>query len=85
MADGAPDPELVPEWCVEIQFDWEGAERHIMWTAPELVQIDAVHPDSSDHSYRHFSARDVVSRWDVLAVYSRETAATARDILDAVI
>ena len=37
------------------------------------------------HWYKHFSARDVISRWDVLGVYSRATAATARDFLDAVI
>ena len=53
----------------------------------DLVQIDSadVRLDSSGHAYKHFSARDVISRWDVLGVYSRATAATARDFLDAVI
>jgi transposase InsO family protein len=54
----------------------------------DLVQIDSADvrllPDHG-HWYKHFSARDVVSRWDVLGVYSRATAATARDFLDAVI
>ena len=54
----------------------------------DLVQIDSADvrllPDH-DHWYKHFSARDVVSRWDVLGVYSRATALTARDFLDAVI
>jgi len=53
----------------------------------DLVQVDSadVRLDHEGHTYKHFSARDVVSRWDVLGVYSRATAATARDFLDAVI
>ena len=53
----------------------------------DLVQIDSadVRLDSAGHWYKHFSARDVISRWDVLGVYGRATAATARDFLDAVI
>jgi transposase InsO family protein len=53
----------------------------------DLVQIDSadVRLDHEGHTYKHFSARDVVCRWDVLGVYSRATAATARDFLDAVI
>lgn len=54
----------------------------------DLVQIDSADirllPGSA-HWYKHFSARDVVSRWDVLGVYGRATAITARDFLDAVI
>jgi len=53
----------------------------------DLVQVDSadVRLDTAGHWYKHFSARDVVSRWDVLGVYGRATAATARDFLDAVI
>jgi putative transposase len=53
----------------------------------DLVQIDSadVRLESDGHWYKHFSARDVVSRWDVLGVYSRATAVTARDFLDDVI
>jgi putative transposase len=53
----------------------------------DLVQIDSadVRLDSSGRTYKHFSARDVVSRWDVLGVYSRATAVTSRDFLNAVI
>jgi transposase InsO family protein len=53
----------------------------------DLVQIDSadVRLDSREHWYKHFTARDVVSRWDVLGVYSRATAITARDFLNAVI
>jgi putative transposase len=54
----------------------------------DLVQIDSADirllPGSA-HWYKHFSARDVVSRWDVLGVYGRATAITARDFLGAVI
>jgi putative transposase len=53
----------------------------------DLVQIDSadVRLDTAGHWYKHFSARDVVSRWDVLGVYGRATALTARDFLNAVI
>ena len=54
----------------------------------DLVQIDSADvrllPDHN-HWYKHFSARDVVSRWDVLGVYKQATAATARDFLDTVV
>jgi transposase InsO family protein len=55
--------------------------------AGDLVQIDSadVRLDHEGHTYKHFSARDVISRWDVLGVYSRATAASARDFLEAVI
>ena len=33
---------------------------------------------------KHFTARDVVSRWDVLEAHSRATAATAAGFLDAI-
>jgi transposase InsO family protein len=54
----------------------------------DLVQIDSADirllPGSA-HWYKHFTARDIVSRWDVLGVYGRATAITARDFLDAVL
>ena len=31
---------------------------------------------------KHFTARDVVSRWDVLEVHTRATATTAKAFLD---
>lgn len=34
--------------------------------------------------FKHFTARDVVSRWDVLEVHSRATATTAAAFLDAI-
>lgn len=54
----------------------------------DLVEIDSADVrllPGSAHWYKHFTARDVVSRWDVLGVYGRATAITARDFLDAVI
>jgi putative transposase len=49
----------------------------------DLVQIDSadVRLLPGSHWYKHFTARDVVSRWDVLGVYGRATAITARDFL----
>jgi transposase InsO family protein len=52
----------------------------------DLVQVDSadIRWTGLPHVYKHFSARDHVSRWDVLGVYSRATAATAADFLEAV-
>jgi transposase InsO family protein len=49
----------------------------------DLVQIDTldVRP-LPGVVLKHFTARDVVSRWDVVAVYSRATAGAARQFLD---
>jgi putative transposase len=35
-------------------------------------------------AYKHFSAYDVVSRWNVIAIYSQATAASAKRFLDEV-
>ncbi len=53
----------------------------------DLVQVDSadVRWTGITHAYKHFSARDIVSRWDVLGVYGRATAGTARDFLDTII
>jgi putative transposase len=50
----------------------------------DLVQVDSadVRWQGDSHTYKHFSARDYVSRWDVLGVYSRATAMTATAFLD---
>jgi transposase InsO family protein len=49
----------------------------------DLVQVDSADirwPGEGD-LYKHFSARDYVSRWDVLGVYGRATAVTATAFL----
>ena len=50
----------------------------------DLVQVDSadVRWQGVNQVYKHFSARDFVSRWDVLGVYGRATAITARDFLE---
>ena len=50
----------------------------------DLVQVDSsdVRWTSLGLSYKHFSARDYVSRWDVLDVYTRATAHTAASFLE---
>ena len=49
----------------------------------DLVQVDSadVRWQGSGQGYKHFTARDYISRWDVLGVYGRATAASARDFL----
>lgn len=50
----------------------------------DLVQVDSadVRFDGSAQVYKHFTARDYVSRWDVLGVYGRATAVTATSFLE---
>ena len=52
----------------------------------DLVQVDTldVRP-LPGMVLKHFTARDVVSRWDVVAIYSRATATTATRFLDALL
>jgi transposase InsO family protein len=52
----------------------------------DLVQIDTKELRPARGVVRkHFSARDMVSRWDVLHVADRATAATALEFLDALL
>lgn len=52
----------------------------------ELVEVDTtdVRPIPGV-VYKHFTARDVVSRWDVVDVYSRATAEAAASFLEALL
>jgi putative transposase len=49
----------------------------------DLVQVDTldVHP-LDGKEVKHFTARDVISRWDVLEAHERATARTAAEFLD---
>ncbi|MBI4823958.1 MAG: transposase [Nitrospirae bacterium] len=51
----------------------------------DLVQVDTldIRP-VPDTAIKQFTARDMVSRWDVIEARSRATAKTAKDFLDAV-
>ena len=50
----------------------------------DLVEVDTVDlRPLPGVILKHFTARDVVSRWDVLGVYTRATANTAAQFLDA--
>lgn len=52
----------------------------------DLVQVDTadVRYDGSARVYKHFGARDFISRWDVLDVHWRSTAHSAADFLAVV-
>jgi putative transposase len=52
----------------------------------DLVQVDTldVHPLDGG-AVKHFTARDVVSRWDVLEAHQRATANTASEFLDTLL
>ena len=49
----------------------------------DLVQLDTldIRP-LLGAVFKHFTARDTISRWDVLDIYSRATASTAACFLD---
>ena len=50
----------------------------------DLVQVDTMDLRPWPNKVlKHFSARDVASRWDVLEVHTRATAATAAQFLDS--
>jgi len=51
----------------------------------DIVQIDTldVRP-LPGVAFKHFTARDVVSRWDIIEVYNRATAQTAASFLEVV-
>ena len=52
----------------------------------DLIEIDTLDVRPLPGTVlKHFTARDVVSRWDVLEVHSRATAATASSFLDTVL
>ena len=52
----------------------------------DLVEVDSAHIRLAYGSvYKHFTARDVVSRWDVLGVYVSATAYSAAAFLDDIL
>ena len=52
----------------------------------DLVQVDTLDVRPLDgHVVKHFTARDVVSRWDVVEAHQRATARTAAEFLDTVL
>ena len=50
----------------------------------DLVQVDSadIRWTGLAQGYKHFSARDFISRWDVLGVYGRATATSAAGFLE---
>lgn len=52
----------------------------------DLVQVDTldIHPCPKVH-FKHFTARDVISRWDVIEAHDRARAEDAKDFLNTLI
>ena len=49
----------------------------------DLIQLDTLDlRPLPGVTLKHFTARDIISRWDVVSVYHRATAATARNFLE---
>jgi putative transposase len=59
---------------------------YVVQAPGDLLQLDTQeqHP-LPGVTLRHFAARDMLSRWDVLAVHSRATAALAETFLDEIL
>ena len=52
----------------------------------DIVQVDTAHiQPCPGWNFRHYTARDVVTRWDVLEAHSRATANTAAGFLDTIL
>jgi len=52
----------------------------------DIVQVDTAHiQPCSGWTFKHFTARDVVTRWDVLEAHSRATAHAAAGFLDTIL
>lgn len=52
----------------------------------DLVQVDTLEVRPLDETtLKHFTARDVISRWDVLEVHRRATAHTASEFLETIL
>ena len=52
----------------------------------DIVQVDTAHiQPCPGWNFRHYTARDVVTRWDVLEAYGRATAHTAAGFLDTIL
>lgn len=84
------EPDLRDPWLVK-----RAAKRpYALRKPPDYISKapgDLVEADTADirflpgQVYKHFTARDVVSRWDVLDVYHRATGQAAASFLDALL
>lgn len=78
------DPWIMKRSCQRPYAVRKPRDYHV--EAPgDLVEVDTadVRPEPT-RIYKHFTARDVVSRWDVLDVYYSATAASATSFLQGI-
>ena len=79
-----PHPRIVPRRRrLRRPYAIRKPKDYVVQAPGDLVQVDTldVRP-LPGLVFKHFTARDVISRWDVLEVHTRATAAIARDFLD---
>jgi transposase InsO family protein len=85
-------------WEADLRDPWKvkraSKRPYALRKPPDYVPVapgDLVQADTADirflpgEVYKHLTARDVVSRWDVLDVYYRATAQTAAQFLDSLL
>ncbi len=51
-------------------------------TSIDIKQSNLIHQWKALNNIKHFTAHDVISRWNIVSVYSRATAITAALFLD---
>ncbi len=88
--------KAIPE--VRYKTRWKGTSKqkrpyairkpkgYLVENPGDIVQVDThdIHPFPAIH-FKHFTARDVVSRWDVVAVYPRARSRQAKAFLSQLI
>ncbi len=93
---GTEEAEGDPE--VRYKTRWKGTRKqkrpyairkpkgYLVENPGDIVQVDTldIHPFPAIH-FKHFTARDVVSRWDVVAVYPRARSRQAKAFLNQLI
>lgn len=77
------DPCIVPSRAQIRPYATRKPQDYLPRRPGDLVQVDSadIRWGGLGQVYKHFSARDYISRWDVLGVYGRATAITAREFL----
>lgn len=85
------NPDLRDPWMPKRAQTRPYAKRkpkdYLIQAPGDLVQVDTadIRLDGSALAYKHFAARDYVSRWDVLDVHHNATATNAANFLEVIL
>jgi transposase InsO family protein len=69
-----------------LQWRIEKPKEYVARVPRDIVQVDTLDVRPLPGAvFKHFSARDMICRWDVLEVHRQATATTARGFLDTLL